>query len=93
MQHFRLVMTMAVAVAAALVLVSVAAAGPGPRWPRHVAPAPKIPASALVVKTIATLPSATYPWVQPLFVGAYPKLPATIHVPGTQPPATIPISA
>ena len=96
MRCYRQVMTLVVATVAALVLASVGAAGPGPQWPRpqqHVAPTPKVPALALVVKTAAMLPGADYPWVQPLFIGAYPKLPADIRVQWTQPPATIPISA
>jgi hypothetical protein len=91
MRSYRLVVALAAALSALLVFASTAAAGPAPMWPVTTAPpVPKAPASALVVKTAAMLPAAGYPWVQPLFLGAYPTLRAHIHVSSTQPPATIP---
>lgn len=94
MRSYRLVVALAAAFAAVLVFASAVAAGPAPTWPAPKAPAaPKVPASALVVKTAAMLPSAGYPWVQPLFLGGRPTLRAHMTVRSTQPPAAIPIAA
>ncbi len=84
-------------VVGALVCVAAALAGPGPRRPIHVThPAKPVPASALVPKTLWTLPAATYPWVQPTWLRADGiTVPVASHVPRTvitQPPAWIALS-
>jgi hypothetical protein len=93
MRRYRALLVL-VALATALALATVAAASSVPMWtPKKAASLPKVPASALVVKTAMMLPSAGYPWVQPLFLGKHPTLRLHISTQLAQPPASIGIAA
>ena len=83
---------------AALAVAAAAVAGTVARWPvpqstAHTAKPAVTP--AVVLPTAATLPAATYPWVQPVWtrVGAVtlPALPRATGATTTQPPAWIAI--
>lgn len=97
MRTIRLTCVLLVAFATFALLAASAAAGPGPRGPtptlRKQTTTP-VPASAVVPKTVAMLPGAAYPWLQPHFVRvggvSLAILPRTIRLSTmTQPPASI----
>ncbi len=96
MRTKRLMFVLVVAFAT-LAYASVAAAESGPIRPPHkTTPVTKqVPASAIVPKTVAMLPGANYPWVQPIWTRVdgvlLPVLPHRIQVAFTQPPASTPI--
>ena len=54
-----------------------------------------LPRPAVVAETVAMVPSPSYPWVQPLWIGhgsvVLPGLPSPTATRGAQPPAWVPI--
>jgi hypothetical protein len=94
MRTIRLTFVLLAAFVTLALLAASASAGPGPsKAPtvRKQIPTP-VPASAIVPKTLAMLPGAAYPWVQPHFVRVggvtLARLPHAVRLSTTtQPPA------